>query len=168
MTDGDYQNETDKTPSTEQCPLAMTFSTYCARNEEQSYGMNSAVKPCCECHDGFPLPTWKNNQDKATNSLNQNVFLFCLPLCVFFFSHSSLSLITHIILLPSTKMRHQFLCQWELQISFELALEEMGGDRSERRRRDKLMSMFELALARSGRETMLGNLRDFRRQIVVF
>jgi len=56
-------------------------------------------------------------------------------------------------------MRHQFLHHRELQISFELALEEMGGDRSGRRRRDKLMSMFELALTRSGGETMLGNLR---------
>lgn len=38
------------------------------------------------------------------------------------------SLITHIILLPSTKIRHQFLCHCELQISFELAREEMGGE----------------------------------------
>lgn len=75
--------------------------------------------------------------------------------------------ITHIILLPSTRMRHQFFCQWELQMSSELALEEMGGD-SGRRWGDRLTNMFELALTPSRRESTLGNQRDFRGQIAAF
>lgn len=78
------------------------------------------------------------------------------------------SFITHIILLPSTSMRHQFFCHWELQISFELAREEMGGGGSGRRWRDKLRNMFELALTHSGRESTLANRRDICRQIVTF
>lgn len=96
----DYQNKTDKTHS-EQYPLAMTFSTYWAKARimKEFYGMNSDVKSRCECYDGFPLPTWKNNQDKATNSSHQNVSLsFCLSLCLFFclsplshYSHNSVT-----------------------------------------------------------------------------
>lgn len=71
------------------------------------------------------------------------------------------SLISHIILLPSIRRRHQFFCHWELQISFELAREEMGGDGSGRRWRDKLTSMFELAFTHSGRESTPGNSETF-------
>lgn len=92
--------------------------------------------------------------------------LFFLPLYGHLFIFKSL--ITHIILLPSTRMRHQFFCHGELQISFELAREEMGGDGSGRRWRDKLRNMFELALTHSGRESTLANRRDICRQIVAF
>lgn len=67
-----------------------------------------------------------------------------------------LTLMAPVILLPSTRTRHRFFCFWELQISSELALEEMGGDRSGRRWGDRLASMFELALTQGGRESMLG------------
>lgn len=153
--------KTDKIHSIEQCPLAMTFSAYCAKTwiKWEFYGMSSQnllwmMDSCLLCGKIIkteqPIPHSK---------------MSVLPLFLLFFLHS---LITGIILLPCTTMRHQFLCHWELQISFELALEEMGGDRSGRRWRDKLMSMFELALTRSGRETTLGNLRDFQGQIAVF
>lgn len=97
---------------------------------------------------------------------------FCFPYSSFpsvffmpFYLHFFKTLITHIILLPSTRMRHHFFCHWELQISSELALEKMGGDRSGRRWGDRLTNMFELALTHSGRESTLGNQRDFRGQI---
>lgn len=123
------------------------------------------IKPCCKVCI-FCLSLWKQNQDKTPNYSYSLIFHFSASLSLLIFFHHSL--ITHIILLPSTKMRHQIFCHWELQISFELALEEMGGDRSRRRRRDKLMSMFEFALARSGRETMLRNLKEFQWQIGAF
>lgn len=102
--------------------------------------------------------------DGCLHSSFPNFFFFNAPLCQFFLK----PFITHTILLPSTRMRHQFFCHWELQISFELALEEMGGDRSGRWWRDKLTSMFELALSHSGRESTLGNQTDIWGQIVAF
>lgn len=99
---------------------------------------------------------------------------FCFPHSYFLNAFSCLStlffftLMAPIILLPSTRMRHHFFCFWELQISSELALEEMGGDRSGSRWGDGLASMFELALTQGGRESMLGNQRDFRGQIAAF
>lgn len=142
-------------------PLALT-----AINTEITHPTFYVRKLNPAANMSFLLTTWKQNQDKTPNYSHSSVFHFSASLSLILFFHHSL--ITHIILLPSTKMRHQFLCRWELQISFELALEDMGGDRSGRRRRDKLMSTFELAFTRSGRETMLENLKEFQWQIGEF
>lgn len=56
-------------------------------------------------NDGFLISIWEKDCDKESNPRFQNA---CLSL-VFIFYFSLHPLITHINLLPSTKMRHQFL-----------------------------------------------------------
>lgn len=160
---GYYQNETDKTHSNWTVPSSNDILNLLCKgmNQEGILWHEQLCQSLLWMMDScFPCGKIIKIKQPIPHSKTP-VFLLSL----FFLLNS---LITRIILLPSTKMRHQFLCHWELQISFELALEEMGGDRSGRRWRDKLMSMFELALTRSGRETTLGNARDFQGQIAVF
>lgn len=81
--------------------------------------------------DGSLIFAWENNRGKEKQSLVPKCPVF--PLSVFNFFPLHL-LITPINLLPSTEMRHQIRRHRELQISSELALEEMGGDGRRRQR----------------------------------